>query len=180
MSWEKVPWMAMLKSTELKLWVDISLSALRSFFIFLNGPLLDVLLLMRFCDKFSPHKLDPPCVYGIFSSAIPCNEIPFKSNRMPSHVSSTYSWRFLQVAENVSLVAYSKYQSLFFIRELNLWGFFSRSRWNLTQIAASTPTVEYWFGCSYSLMWTHATVVVIKMCKLMKGMAWDGHFLKSL
>lgn len=50
------------------------------------------------------------------------------------------SCRFLQEAVNVSEVANSKYQSLFFIRLLNLSGFFSRSEWNLTQMAAS-----YWW-----------------------------------
>ena len=52
-------------------------------------------------------------------------------------MSSMFSWRFLQEEENCSDVAYSKYQILFFIRLLNLFGFFSRSRWNLQQIAAS-------------------------------------------
>lgn len=78
----------------------------------------------------------------MFSRAIPWSGTPFKSSLTPSHVSSTNSCRFLQVAEKVSLVAYSKYHSLFFILELNLCGFFSRSKWNLTQIAASTPTVD--------------------------------------
>lgn len=50
---------------------------------------------------------------------------------------SSFSCRFLHDAANVSDVAYSKYHSLFFIRLLNLCGFFSRSRWNLTQMAAS-------------------------------------------
>lgn len=50
---------------------------------------------------------------------------------------SMCSWRFLHDAAKVSEVAYSKYHNLFFIRLLNLWGFFSRSKWNLTQIAAS-------------------------------------------
>lgn len=48
-----------------------------------------------------------------------------------------FSCRFLQEAAKVSEVAYSKYHSLFFMRLLNLCGFFSRSKWNLTQIAAS-------------------------------------------
>ena len=52
-------------------------------------------------------------------------------------MSSMFSCRFLQDDENCSEVAYSKYQILFFIRLLNLFGFFSRSRWNLQQIAAS-------------------------------------------
>lgn len=68
--------------------------------------------------------------------------LPFLSTKMLRHVLvltniSIFSWRFLQEAANVSEVAYSKYQSLFFMRLLNLWGFFSRSKWNLTQIAAS-------------------------------------------
>lgn len=50
---------------------------------------------------------------------------------------SKSSCKFLHDAANVSDVAYSKYQSLFFIRLLNLWGFLSRSLWNLTHIAAS-------------------------------------------
>lgn len=134
--------MAIDKSTELKLCVEISLSPARSFLIRLKGPCAEVLRLSRFCDKFSPQRLDPPCVYGMFSSAMPCSATPFKSNCTPSHVNSTNSWRFLHVAEKVSLVAYSKYQSLFFIRELNLCGFFSRSKWNFTHMAASTPTVD--------------------------------------
>jgi hypothetical protein len=47
------------------------------------------------------------------------------------------SCRFLHEAVNVSEVANSKYHNLFFIRLLNLSGFFSRSEWNLTQMAAS-------------------------------------------
>ena len=54
---------------------------------------------------------------------------------------SKSSCRFLQLLENCSDVAYSKYHSLFFIRLLNFWGFFSRSAWNLLQIAAS---LKYW------------------------------------
>ena len=50
---------------------------------------------------------------------------------------SKSSCRFLQLLLNCSEVAYSKYQSLFFILLLNFWGFFSRSAWNLLQIAAS-------------------------------------------
>lgn len=113
------PWMAMDKSTELKLCVEISLSVARRRFILLKGPALDVLRRIRFCDKFSPHRLEPPWLYGIFSKATPCSGTPFKSSLTPSHVSSTNSWRFLHVAEKVSLVAYSKYHSLFFILELN-------------------------------------------------------------
>lgn len=41
---------------------------------------------------------------------------------------SNDSCKFLQDAENCSEVAYSKYHNLFFIRLLNLSGFFSRSR----------------------------------------------------
>ena len=48
-----------------------------------------------------------------------------------------FSCRFLHDDENCSDVAYSKYHSLFFIRLLNLFGFFSRSKWNLQQMAAS-------------------------------------------
>ena len=52
-------------------------------------------------------------------------------------ISSTSSCKFLQEDENCSDVAYSKYHNLFFIRLLNFCGFFSRSMWNLLQIAAS-------------------------------------------
>lgn len=86
---------------------------------------------------------------GMLSNAIPWSGIPFKSNWIPSQVSSTYSFRFLHVALKVSLVAYSKYHNLFFMRELNLWGFFSRSKWNFTQMAASTPTVFMIKNCSH-------------------------------
>lgn len=50
---------------------------------------------------------------------------------------SKNSCKFLHDAANVSDVAYSKYHNLFFILLLNLCGFFSRSRWNFTQMAAS-------------------------------------------
>ena len=52
-------------------------------------------------------------------------------------ISSMFSCRFLHEDENCSEVAYSKYHILFFMRLLNLFGFFSLSRWNLQQIAAS-------------------------------------------
>jgi len=63
--------------------------------------------------------------------------ISFQTPPNPLTTISMLSWRFLQDAANVSDVAYSKYQSLFFMRLLNLCGFFSRSKWNLTQMAAS-------------------------------------------
>ena len=50
---------------------------------------------------------------------------------------SKSSCKFLQLLLNCSDVAYSKYHNLFFIRLLNFWGFFSRSAWNLLQMAAS-------------------------------------------
>lgn len=64
-----LPCMATDKSTELKLVAESSLSELLNFLPFLNGPLLRFI---RFCDKCSPHKFEPPCVYGILSNAIPC------------------------------------------------------------------------------------------------------------
>ena len=56
------------------------------------------------------------------------------------------SCRFLQEDENCSDVAYSKYQSLFFIRLLNFCGLRSRSRWNLQQIAASYKSTVLFYG----------------------------------
>lgn len=80
------PCIAMDRSTELKLFAEYSLSELRSRLPLRNGPLPR---LMRFCDKCSPHKFEPPCVYGMFSRATPCKCGPFaKSNETPSHCSS--------------------------------------------------------------------------------------------
>lgn len=77
------PWMAIDRSTELKLLAEYSLSELLNRLPFRNGPLPR---LMRFCDKCSPHKFEPPCVYGMFSSAMPCKCGPLaKSNETPSH-----------------------------------------------------------------------------------------------
>lgn len=77
------PCMAIDRSTELKLLAEYSLSELFSRLPFRNGPLPR---LMRFCDKCSPHKFEPPCVYGMFSNAIPCKCGPLaKSNETPSH-----------------------------------------------------------------------------------------------
>ena len=56
---------------------------------------------------------------------------------------SISSCSFLHDAAKVSEVAYSKYQSLFFILLLNFSGFFSRSRWNFTQIAASCIIIHW-------------------------------------
>lgn len=100
--------MAIDRSTELKLWVEISLSVALSLLILLKGPDVDVLLRSRFCDRFSPHRFEPPWLYGMFNKAIPWSGTPFRSSLTPSQVSSTNSWRFLHVAENVSLVAYYK------------------------------------------------------------------------
>lgn len=71
------------RSTELKLVAEKSLSELFSRLPFLNGP---PLFLILFCDKCSPHKFEPPCVYGMFSNAIPCKWGPLaNSNETPSH-----------------------------------------------------------------------------------------------
>lgn len=75
--------MATDKSTELKLTADNSLSELFNRFPLPNGL---VLFRIRFCDKCSPHRLEPPWVYGMFSNAIPCKCGPFaRSNAIPSH-----------------------------------------------------------------------------------------------
>lgn len=58
----KKPWMAIDRSTELKLCVEISLSAARSFLMRLKGPCADVLRRSLFWDKFSPQRFEPPCV----------------------------------------------------------------------------------------------------------------------
>lgn len=78
-----LPCMAMERSTELKLLAEYSLSVLLRRLPLRNGP---VARLIRFCDKCSPHKFEPPCVYGIFNNAMPCNGGPLaKSNGTPSH-----------------------------------------------------------------------------------------------
>lgn len=67
------------RSTELKLFADSSLSEFFSFFR--KGP-----FRIRFWDKCSPHRFDPPCVYGMLSNAMPCSCGPFaSSNDTPSH-----------------------------------------------------------------------------------------------
>lgn len=77
------PCIAIDRSTELKLFAEYSLSELLNRLPFRNGPLPR---LMRFCDKCSPHKFEPPCVYGMFSNAMPCKCGPLaKSNETPSH-----------------------------------------------------------------------------------------------
>ena len=55
---------------------------------------------------------------------------------------STVSWRFLQVAWNVSEVPNSKYHNLFFILLLNFSGCRSRIIWNLWHIDASWKRIE--------------------------------------
>lgn len=75
--------MATDRSTELKLLADNSLSVFFSFLPLRNGP---PLRFIRFCDKCSPHKFEPPCVYGILSNAMPCRCGPLaNSNETPSH-----------------------------------------------------------------------------------------------
>lgn len=75
--------MAIDRSTELKLLADNSLSADFSFLPFRNGP---PLFLIRFCDRCSPQRFEPPWVYGIFRRAIPCSCGPFaNSSETPSH-----------------------------------------------------------------------------------------------
>jgi len=107
-----------------------------SFFFLLFLPA----LLRRLLALESPHILVPPCVDGIFKKVIPCRGGPsLKFSGTPSHISWTSSCKFLHEDENCSEVAYSKYHSLFFIRLLNFWGFFSLSWWNFEQMAASTP-----------------------------------------
>lgn len=77
-----LPWIATDKSTELKLVADNSLSVDFSFLPFRNGPPFRI----RFWDKCSPHKFEPPCVYGILSRAIPWRCGPFaRSKDTPSH-----------------------------------------------------------------------------------------------
>lgn len=82
MRWSPISWMATDKSTELKLVVESSLSTLRNFPAPLNGPFLRIL----FCDKCSPHRFEPPWVYGMLSRAIPCKWGPLASSKdTPSH-----------------------------------------------------------------------------------------------
>lgn len=82
-----IPWMATERSTELKLVADNSLSDSCMFLPFWNGP--PPLRLIRFCDRCSPHRFDPPWVYGMLSSAMPCRWGPFaRSSDTPSHLKS--------------------------------------------------------------------------------------------
>jgi hypothetical protein len=75
------PWMAALRFTELKLLVDSSFSL-----SFLRIGMREVVLTDRFFPWFSPHRLDPPCVYGMLRSAMPCRACPLASSRdTPSH-----------------------------------------------------------------------------------------------
>ena len=76
------PCKAKLRSTKLKLLLDNSLSDLLSCSLRkLNGA-----GRVRFLTEVSPHKLDPPWVYGMFSKAMPCSDGPLaKSSDTPSH-----------------------------------------------------------------------------------------------
>lgn len=75
------PWMAALRFTELKLLVDSSFSL-----SFLRIGMREVVLTGRFFPWFSPHRFDPPCVYGMLRSAMPCRACPLASSRdTPSH-----------------------------------------------------------------------------------------------
>lgn len=58
------------------------------------------------------------------------------AERVDTSISISW-WRFLQDEVNCSVIPNSKYHILFRTLELNLWGCFSRSKWNFTQIAAS-------------------------------------------
>ena len=88
----------------------------------------------------SPGAGDPPSAPGASRHTV-MGQQRIKSLLEEKHSDLTTisksSCKFLQLLEKVSDVAYSKYHSLFFIRLLNFWGFFSLSAWNLLQIAAS-------------------------------------------
>lgn len=80
----RIPWVATDRSTELKLVADSSLSDSCIFLPFRNGP--PPLRLMRFCDKCSPQRFEPPWVYGMLSRAMPWRCGPLaRSSETPSH-----------------------------------------------------------------------------------------------